>query len=82
LVELGLAHLDFHLKKIELMPRQLRVQMLQFQHELLVTPRLARLPLQRPDLPFDLAIKSATRSRFCSVASSLRNASFFCVLNW
>ena len=38
-----------------MMPRQLGVQMLDLEHQLLVTARLARLPLQRADLPFDFA---------------------------
>ena len=52
---LRLADLNFHLQQIKLVPGQLGVQMLQFQHELLVAPRLARLALERPDLPFYLA---------------------------
>ena len=44
---LGLEH-------VELMPGQLGIELLQFEGKLLVTPRLARLTLQRADLAFDL----------------------------
>src|SRR5262249_23165933 len=42
---------DLRLEKVELMPRKLCIQMLQFLHDLFVAARFARLPLQRSDLP-------------------------------
>ena len=55
LLRARLTRHDLALQHVELMPRQLRVQVLQLQRQLLVTPRLARLPLQRSDLPLHLA---------------------------
>src|SRR5437763_6282868 len=45
---LGLEH-------VKLLPREPGVQMLQLDHELLATARLARLTLERTDLPFHFA---------------------------
>jgi len=50
----GLPLLDFRLQDIELVPGQLGVQVLQLRGQLLVAPGLARLPLQRSDLPLHL----------------------------
>jgi len=46
---------DFRQQHVELVARQLRVQVLQLVRELFVTSSLAGLALQRTDLPFDLA---------------------------
>ncbi len=46
---------QLRLRQVKLIPRQLRVQVLQLVHQLLVTPRLARLPLQRAYLTLHLA---------------------------
>ena len=43
------------LQRVELMPRELSVEVLQLHRHLLVTPRLARLALERADLPLHLA---------------------------
>ena len=48
----GLPLGDFVLEQVEVMAGQLRIQVLQLQHELLVTPRLSSLTLQGADLPF------------------------------
>ncbi len=51
----ALALVDFALQHVKLMPRELRVQMLQLLHELFVAARLPGLALERTDLPFHLA---------------------------
>ncbi|MGC3956875.1 MAG: hypothetical protein QM813_02575 [Verrucomicrobiota bacterium] len=45
-----LALADFPEQHVELMPRELRVEVLEFDLNLFVAPRLAGLPLQRTDL--------------------------------
>ena len=50
-----LAFGNFSLQDIELMPRELGVQMLQLVHQRFVPARLARLALERTDLAFDFA---------------------------
>jgi hypothetical protein len=52
-VLLALRHLG--LEQIELMASELGVEVLKFVGNLLVTARLASLPLQRTNLPFDFA---------------------------
>jgi hypothetical protein len=48
----SLAVADFVLEHVELMSRQLRVEMLQFLGDLFVSPRFAGLALERADLAF------------------------------
>ena len=51
----GLLFGNFRLQHVELMPRQLRVEMLQLLRNLFVAARLAGLALQRTDLPLHFA---------------------------
>ena len=47
--------MDLRLQDIELVPRQLSLEMLQFSSERLVTPGFSSLPLQRTNLPLHFA---------------------------
>ena len=51
----GLFFGDLGLQHVELMPRELRVEVLEFLGNLFVTARLAGLALERPDLPLHFA---------------------------
>src|SRR6266540_5647875 len=55
LFEGGPATADLRLQHIKLMAAELRVEMLQLDHELFEAARLARLALERTDLPFHFA---------------------------
>ena len=51
----GLFSGNVHEQHVELVPRQLRIKVLEFLRNLFVTARLAGLALQRADLPFHFA---------------------------
>ena len=51
----GLLPGNFRLQDVELMPRELRVEVLKFRLNLFVAARLAGLALERPDLPLHFA---------------------------